>query len=157
MNQAGAKIRSECLRLLAGREHSRKELLQKLSVKGFAKERIEPVLDELAEKGWQSDTRYAESYARSRILKGYGPTYIAYELRQNGIDFSSIPSFDLEALAESVAGGWQALSQQVYSKKYGNSPIPNRNEWAKRSRFLQQRGFTNAMIADLLKNISNTF
>lgn len=157
MDQADAKIRSECLRLLAGHEHSRKELLQKLSVKGFAKERIEPVLDELAETGWQSDTRYAESYARSRILKGYGPTYIAYELRQNGIDLGNIPSFDLEALAESVAGGWQALSQQVYSKKYGNSPIPNRNEWAKRSRFLQQRGFTHAMIADLLKNISNTF
>lgn len=157
MDQADAKIRSECLRLLAGREHSRKELLQKLSVKGFAKERIEPVLDELAKTGWQSDTRYAESYARSRILKGYGPTYIAYELRQNGIDLGNISSFDLEALAESVAGGWQALLQQVYIKKYGNSPIPNRNEWAKRSRFLQQRGFTNAMIADLLKNISNTF
>jgi len=145
------------LRLLTGREHSRKELLQKLAVKGFAKESIEPILEELSAENWQSDARYAESYARSRILKGYGPTFIAYELRQHGIDLGKTPLFDLEALAESVAGGWMALLQQIYSKKYGNDPIPNRNEWAKRSRFLLQRGFTNAMIADLLKNISNTF
>jgi len=145
------------LRLLTGREHSRKELLQKLAVKGFAKESIEPILEELSAENWQSDARYAESYARSRILKGYGPTFIAYELRQHGIDLGKTPLFDLEALAESVAGGWMALLQQIYSKKYGNDPIPNRNEWAKRSRFLLQRGFTNAMIADLLKNTSNTF
>lgn len=157
MDQADAKIRAECLRLLTGREHSRKELLQKLAVKGFAKESIEPILEELSAENWQSDARYAESYARSRILKGYGPTFIAYELRQHGIDLGKTPLFDLEALAESVAGGWMALLQQIYSKKYGNGPIPNRNEWAKRSRFLLQRGFTNAMIADLLKNTSNTF
>jgi regulatory protein len=157
VDQADANIRAECLRLLTGREHSRKELLQRLTAKGFAKERIDPILDELAEENWQSDARYAESYARSRILKGYGPVFIAYELRQNGIDLGNILSFDLEALAESVAGGWQALLQQVYSKKYGNGPVPNRNEWAKRSRFLQQRGFTHAMIADLLKNTPNTF
>lgn len=152
MDQADTKIQAECLRLLTGREHSRKELLQKLAVKGFAKESIEPILEELSAENWQSDARYAESYARSRILKGYGPTFIAYELRQHGIDLGKTPLFDLEALAESVAGGWMALLQQIYSKKYGNGPIPNRNEWAKRSRFLLQRGFTNAMIADLLKN-----
>lgn len=139
------------MRLLAGREHSKKELLQKLTVKGFAKERIEPVLDELAVKNWQSDARYAESYARSRILKGYGPAYIAYELRQHGIDLGNTPLFDLDALAESVAGGWRPLLQQVYRKKYSDGSIPNRNEWAKRSRFLLQRGFTHVMIADLLK------
>ena len=148
MDEADAKIRAECLRLLTGREQSRKELLQKLAVKGFAKERIEPILEALAEENWQSDARYAESYARSRIQKGYGPTYIAYELRQNGVDIGNTLSFDLEALAASVAGGWIALLQQVYSKKYGDGPAPNRNEWAKRRRFLLQRGFTNAMIAE---------
>jgi regulatory protein len=157
MDPSDAKIRNECLRLLTGREHSRKELSQKLTVKGFSQEIIDPILDQLAEESWQSDARYAESYARSRILKGYGPLFIIYELRQNGIDPGNIPSFDLEALAESVAGGWLALLRQVYSKKYGDSPMPNRNEWAKRSRFLQQRGFTNAMIAELFKTFSNTF
>jgi len=157
VDQADAKIRAECLRLLTGREHSQKELLQKLAVKGFAKESIEPILEALSAENWQSDARYAESYARSRILKGYGPTFIAYELRQHGIDLGKTPLFDLEALAESVAGGWMTLLEQVYRKKYGDGPVPNRNEGAKRSRFLLQRGFTPAMIADLLKNTSNTF
>jgi regulatory protein len=151
------KIRADCLRLLAGREHSRKELAQKLAAKGFAKDSIESALDRLTEENWQSDARYAESYARARIQKGYGPAFIAYELHQNGIDLGNIPSFDLKVLAESVAGGWMALLHQVYDKKYGAGPIPNRNEWAKRSRFLQQRGFTNAMIAELFKTLSHTF
>jgi regulatory protein len=80
--------------------------------------------------------------------------FIAYELRQNGIDLDHLPSFDLEALAESVAGGWMAILRQVYRKKYGDSPVPNRNEGAKRGRFLQQRGFTHAMIMDFLASES---
>ncbi|MEC4747911.1 regulatory protein RecX [Methylomicrobium sp. Wu6] len=156
MDQTDANIRAECLRLLTGREHSRKELLHKLAIKGFTRERSEPILEALTAEKWQSDARYAESYARSRILKGYGPAFIAYELGQRGIDLEKTPSFDLEALAESV-GGWMAVLRQVYLKKYGDGPVPNRNEWAKRSRFLLQRGFTNAMITHLLKNTSNTF
>ena len=157
MEPADANIRAECLRLLAGREHSRKQLLQKLAVKGFANEKVELILADLADENWQSDARYAESYARSRILKGYGPAFIVYELRQHGIDPEKTPPFDLEALSESVAGGWMALIEQVYVKKYGNGPIPNRHEWSKRSRFLLQRGFTHTMIADLLKDTLNTF
>lgn len=152
MDEASAKIRAECLRLLSGREHSRKELLQKLSGKGFPNAALESVVAALVEEGWQDDARYAESYARSRILKGYGPVFIAYELRQNGIDLANTPSFDLEALAESLAGGWMALLQQVYHKKYGDAEVIDRNERAKRGRFLLQRGFTPALINELMNH-----
>jgi regulatory protein len=142
---ATKEIHNTCLRLLTLREHSRHELLQKLSLKGYIKDDILAVVDELAEQGWQSDQRYAECYARYRIQKGFGPIMIAYELKQNGISYAN---FDL-ALTE-LDTTWQQLLAQVYLKKYKQAPISDRNEWVKRSRFLFQRGFSSEMISELL-------
>ena len=50
--------------LLARREHSRRELISKLKVRGFEGEEVEAYLDRLAEKGLQSDHKFAESYIR---------------------------------------------------------------------------------------------
>lgn len=143
------QIKESCLRLLACREHSRKELLNKLLVKGFGKDEILPVIEELALQGWQSDSRYAESYARHRIQKGYGPIAVAYELRQNGVD-----AVNLEEIVQKTAGSWMDLLEQVYTKKYGLGPLLDRNERAKRSRFLMQRGFSCAMINALFDHLN---
>ncbi|MGB4499581.1 MAG: regulatory protein RecX, partial [Methylococcaceae bacterium] len=86
MNPVAQDIKNHCLRLLARREHSQKELLTKSMQKGFSRAEIEPVLTELAENNWQSDARFAENYARARLRKGYGATAIRYELSQKGID-----------------------------------------------------------------------
>lgn len=142
-------ITAACLRLLARREHSQKELQTKLSAKGWSKDEVPPVLAALAEQGWQSDDRYAESYARSRLLKGYGPVLIAYELRQKGA-----ADIDLDALVQTVAGSWQALLAQVYHKKYGSDALPDRQEWAKRSRFLLQRGFSGTMVSSFYQQLN---
>jgi regulatory protein len=148
-NTVSREIKESCLRLLARREHSQKELLNKLLLKGFDKDDILPVIEELAEQGWQSDSRYAESYTRHRILKGYGPLFIAYELRKNGVD-----AVDLEDIVQKSAGSWMDLLEQVYTKKYGHDPLMDRNEWAKRSRFLMQRGFSGTMINALFDHLN---
>ncbi|MDO9422660.1 MAG: regulatory protein RecX, partial [Methylobacter sp.] len=131
------EIKEVCLRLLARREHSQKELLAKLALRGFDRDDALPVIDELAEQGWQDDLRYAESYARFRILKGYGPIRVSYELSQNGI-----AAIDLDAIVQQEAGSWMALLERVYRKKYADDAVSDRNEWAKRSRFLLHRGFS---------------
>ena len=148
-NRVVAEIKESCLRLLARREHSRKELLNKLLVKGFDKDDILTVIDELAEQGWQSDSRYAQSYTRHRIQKGYGPVFIAYELRKNGVDAD-----DLEDIVQKTAGSWIELLEQVYTKKYGYDSLMDRKEWAKRSRFLMQRGFSGTMISALFDHLN---
>jgi len=43
------------LRLLARREHSQQELLNKLALRGFEQDDAQPVIDEMAEQGWQDD------------------------------------------------------------------------------------------------------
>jgi regulatory protein len=148
-NCVSTKIKEFCLRLLARREHSQKELLNKLLVKGFGRDDILAVIEELALQGWQSDSRYAESYARHRIHKGYGPIAVAYELRQNGVD-----AVNLEDIVQKTAGSWMDLLEQVYTKKYGHDLLMDRNEWAKRSRFLMQRGFSGTMISALFDHLN---
>lgn len=150
-----ADIKAIALRYLAMREHSQKELVDKIQAKGFAKPDILPVLAELAEQGWQSDARYAESYARFRIRKGFGPLAIAYELQQHGIK-----GVDLDAIMGDLADSWLALLVQVYAKKYrpgsAGAERLSRNEWAKRGRFLLQRGFSGESVATLLDHLNIT-
>ena len=135
--------------MLARRDHSRKELLNKLTGKGFDREAVLAVIDELAQQGWQDDQRYARSYARYRMQKGYGPVRIEYELRQNGVD-----EIDLDAVLRESDSSWMDLLEQVYNKKYNHKKNLDRNEWAKRSRFLLHRGFTGEMISALLDHLN---
>lgn len=135
------QIKDICLRLLARREHSQKELLDKLALRGFDAESSLAVIAELAEQGWQSDDRYAESYARQRIQKGYGPLRIAYELQQRGAG-----GVDLDALLEEMDESWLNILEKIYLSKYDPDTGLSAKEWLKRSRFLQQRGFSGDLI-----------
>lgn len=162
MSEPDKEIRGVCLRLLAMREHSKKELQQKLAAKGFGRNDALEAIDELAREGFQSDARYAESYARSRILKGYGPIRIVYELKQAGIELDrgggqtgTEPAvFNLNDTVQSMAGGWAELLERVYSKKYGRERKMEIKEWARRSRFLMQRGFPVEMITELFEHLN---
>jgi regulatory protein len=142
-----SEIKALCLRLLARREHSQQELLFKLQAKGYSKTDSLPIIQQLHEQHWQDDSRFAENYARSCIQRGYGPVYIQYQLRQRGAG-----ELDMDTLEE-LAGSWQNLLEQVYQKKYGQTPISDKNEKAKRQRFLLQRGFSQAMVNDLLHKL----
>ena len=143
-NPVSTDIKNTCLRLLMRREHSQKELLTKLSAKGFDKNDILPVISELAAQDWQSDTRYAESYTRHRLKKGYGALAIAHELKQNGVT-----DFAIDRVLVDIADDWLSLIEQVYQKKYGAHKPLSLTERAKRTRFLLQRGFDNSLIQEL--------
>ncbi|MDT8426520.1 MAG: regulatory protein RecX [Methyloprofundus sp.] len=142
-------IKEACLQYLIRREHSQQELLQKVSAKGFSRFDIELVIAELTEQGLQSDARFAESYARSRVHRGFGPLLIKAELQQRG---AGDCYFDMAV--EDIVGSWQALLAQVYEKKYGTDDADlDIKEQFKRSRFLQQRGFSTDMVRQLLQNL----
>ena len=142
-------IKNSCLRLLMRREHSQKELLTKLTAKGFNKDAVLPVILELAEQGWQSDSRYAESYTRYRIQKGFGSVAIQYELKQNGVT-----AFNVDNIMLAFADSWMELLEQIYHKKYDHNTRLSRSEWAKRCRFLIQRGFSSTLITALCQHLN---
>jgi regulatory protein len=143
------QIKDSCLRLLIRREHSQKELLTKLAAKGFNKDDSLPIIAELANQGWQSDHRYAESYTRYRLQKGFGPVAIQYELKQNGIT-----SINIDDVMHTFADSWLELLEQVYHKKYDHNTRLSRSEWAKRCRFLMQRGFPSTLMTVLCQHLN---
>ncbi|MGR9052528.1 MAG: regulatory protein RecX [Gammaproteobacteria bacterium] len=152
MSDDAEKIRELGLRLLAHREHSRLELANKLTLRGFNSREVELVLSNFVKEGWLNDIRFSENYARQRIQKGYGPIRIAYELKQAGID-----NYDLDGIIEATAGSWLALLVRVYDKKYTHLKKLTRQEWARRCRFLQQRGFSGDLIRALFDYLNLEF
>lgn len=139
------RLEAAALRLLATREHSRAELEYKLAGKADDKAQLTEVLDGLAERGLQSNARYAESLIRSRLDKGQGPLLIRRDLKQQGIEPALIE--DALALAEP---DWQAILERVAERKFGSEAPADYKEATKRARFLAQRGFEPETIRDFL-------
>jgi regulatory protein len=127
--------------LLARREHSRRELIDKLKVRGFEGQEVEEYLDRLAERGLQSDERFAKSFIRQRSQNGYGPVRVRQELRQKGIEDSAI-SLHFEAMGID----WYKVAVMAWRKKYNQAPGSDVKLRAKQTRFLQYRGFDFDMI-----------
>lgn len=74
------------LRLLSQRSHSRKELVDKLNEKGYHPEAVAHALDRLSTIGLQSDTEFAEVFARSKWRQSkWAASRIILELKRRGI------------------------------------------------------------------------
>jgi len=135
------------VRLLAAREHSRKELQGKLAARGYAEDDIQQVLDDLAQRNLQSDDRFAENYTELRVRKGNGPLRIRAELRERGIGDSLIA-----VNLEHYTSDWPSVMRRVHDAKYGAQPPGDQREMARRARFLEYRGFPGELIGRLLFN-----
>ena len=61
---------------LSRREHSKKELFNKLFKRVNDLELLNQEIDRLANEGLQSDERFSEAYIRSKTQAGYGPIKI---------------------------------------------------------------------------------
>ena len=73
--------------LLSIREHSRKELSDKLEKKGFGKEDISLALDRLENEGYLSERRFGEVFIRSRLKKNpEGRQILLCRLMEKGCD-----------------------------------------------------------------------
>src|SRR5260221_11853946 len=125
--------RARALRFLARREHSRIELRRKLSNVAAEGDDVEVVLDELAQKGWLSDTRYAEQSVRAKARR-FGPLKVAHELRAKGVADETIAAAFRTAAQDGAADLPRILGTRL-------SAFPhNDRERARQVRFLQGRG-----------------
>ncbi|SEA49757.1 regulatory protein RecX [Microbulbifer marinus] len=129
------------LELLTRREHSRLELRRKLADK-FPNADFDALFERLRELNYQSDQRFAEVFARSRVQRGQGPLRVRRELQQRGIDNQLIA-----AALEQVEADWFALAAEQLQRKF-RSPVSaalprerQLKERARRSRYLAYRGF----------------
>lgn len=133
---APAELRRAAMDLLARREHSQRELLDKLMRRGADRERVAAVIAQLADEGLQCDRRFSESFVRSRAGRGFGPRRIRLELAQRGVARQLIE----EAIATAEVD-WAALLRDTAVRRFGNRPPGDVKERFKRLRWLQDRGF----------------
>lgn len=123
--------------LLARREHSRQELKRKLLAREFPPSDIRVVLDALREEGLQNDRRFIEAFVRSRLSKGKGPLKVQAELAARGV-----PDALVHEVLSAAQADWVALATSVLSRRFGDEPVADFRDKARRMRFLAQRGFT---------------
>lgn len=134
-----ASPRELAMNFLARREYSRAELESRLARKEVAPAEVAACLDALAEQGLQSDARFAESFVRTRVLRGQGMRRIQSELFQRGVE----PSVQRQALADVVAQenvDWFELARDTLARRF-QTPGDTPKERARRERFLASRGF----------------
>jgi regulatory protein len=129
-------IYNKALDIISRREHSEKEIREKLYKKFNDHKVSELVITSLIEKGLVNDHRFAEMYIIARKRKGFGPKKIAYELLAKGV------SDNISSQALNEEGGWRIAALNAFNKKYKNGIADNFKEMNKQKIFLQNRGFT---------------
>lgn len=127
-------LRARALDALARREHTRLELLRKLSAHSEDLEQINQLLDDLQTRGWLSDARYAEQRVHARQSR-YGSRKIGYELREQGVSETLIAE-TLSSLKTTEV----ERARSIWQKKFA-APATTPKERNQQMRFLQSRGF----------------
>jgi regulatory protein len=135
------KARASALASLVMREHSVKELHDKLTRKEYEPESIEIVIEECLKDNYLNDQRFAEIFWRSRARKGFGPKKILMELNQKGI--SSEMAHDTSIQDEL---DFEEVVKAIYQKKYKGTEIKDFKDKLKRQNYLYQRGFDMDLI-----------
>lgn len=136
-------LKGRALKLLAQREHSRKELERKLAGHEDEPGQLHKALDELQARGFIDEQRVVESVLNRRAPR-LGAGRIRQELQAKGLD------------AERIAAAMAALratelerAREVWRKKFAAAP-KGPAERAKQARFLAARGFGGEVIRRVL-------
>ena len=131
-----ATVYNKALDIVSRREHSEKEIKNKLLEKFDAPEIIEQVVLKLIENNLINDVRFAEMYVLVRKRKGFGPKKIQFELMARGIDDS------ISSLVITEEGSWKEAALKAFNKKFKNGASQEFKERNKQKTFLQNRGFS---------------
>jgi regulatory protein len=136
-----AELKARALRHLARREHSRAELHRKLLPFAASQQLLDVLLSELEGRKLLSNHRFAEM--RAHVLsRKYGAAKIRHDLKSKGIPDEIVDTVSAEGELE--------RAREILKRKY-RSPATTREEWAKRARFLQGRGFSSEVIYRLIR------
>jgi len=142
---------NKALELLGYRDHSRRELMDKLRQKGFGPA-VEEVLEILEGKGYLNDRSFAERYfgelLHSRMI---GPLLLRKKLYERGIDRGTIDEL-LEGVEEDVLlrNGRKLLQKK--KGRYLRSQDPA--DLQKARAYLLQKGYDHGMVTAILRSES---
>jgi regulatory protein len=134
------------LRLLALRDMSRVEFVKKLKANKhheFTADEIAAAVAWCEADGWLNEARYAEVASR-RLGNRYGSVRVAATLKQKGVDVDIIAE-RMSAMKDSEL----ARAREVWARKFDAPPMDAATR-AKQTRYLQTRGFSFAIVKQVL-------
>lgn len=148
------KALNTALHILSGRDHSVRELRQKLEKKGLPEDAIECVVAECLRLGYLDDERAARTLIDRFKRKGCGLRRLRFELSQRGLSGESASAllrsrFTLENERD--------LAWRTLERKWRTYP-PGEDETKKRARilrFLSGRGFSEASVRAALDRLGS--
>ncbi|MDX8409295.1 MAG: regulatory protein RecX [Mariprofundales bacterium] len=132
---------------LAQREQCRAELARKLAAIGGTNAQIPPLLDQLEQQGYLSDSRFAESWLRSRLQRGDTPTIAAHKARQKGVDEEALQ----QALAACNFDAVAACGRLLYKRDPNGSRFNDDKIWQRQMRYLASKGFAPQVILQVMQ------
>lgn len=140
----------KALRLLGRRDHSCRELSQKLKQRGFTADVIAAAIATCVERNYLDDRRFCGVYTGQLRRRGYGVMRIVQKLKEKGIADAHIH--------ESIDRSCQEASQIEDCRKVVDRripvdhPLPSDEKGRDRLfRFLYQRGFSSDVIISALR------
>ena len=142
MAAAPISLKGRALRYLAGREHSRAELVRKLARYEEEPGQIERVLDDLQAKDFISEARVVASVINRRAAS-LGGARLRQELQAKGIDAQRVRD-----AVEQLKDTELERAQEVWRKRFGEAALDTK-QWARQVRFLMARGFA----ADVVRRV----
>lgn len=153
--EARERVRKRALGLLSRREHTVRELGEKLRAKGEADEDVvRTVIEELARKDLVSDARYARAFTLDAVrLKPRARRRIVSELVERGVPAAAAghavdAAFDEEEVDDPVLARRLA---EAYLPRVADASDETR--WRRVATYLQRRGFDNTLIYEVCRDI----
>lgn len=136
-------LKGRALKLLAAREHSRRELERKLAEHEAEPGQLRQALDDLQARGFLDEQRVVESLVHRRADR-LGASRIRQELQARGVDPARVAAAVADLKATEVE-----RAREVWRRKFGQPPA-DAAERARQMRFLAARGFGGEVLRQIL-------
>lgn len=144
MGFAKLSLKGRALRLLAQREHSRRELERKLAGHVEEGEDLAAVLDGLEQRGFISAERVADSVVHRKAAR-FGVARVAQELRSKGLHDDLVRAATAQLRTTELQ-----RAHAVWRQRFGTLPATPQ-ERLKQMRFLAARGFDRETASQVIK------
>ena len=126
--------------LLARRDYASGELTHRLEAKGYDRETVAALVQDLICRRVLDDVRYAENYVSYHSERGEGPERIREDLLGLGLPAGLVED------ALKAGPDWRQLAREQRSRRFGPEVPRSWPEKARQARFLQYRGFSSDHI-----------
>jgi len=138
------------VRFLGIREYNEHELREKLKSKAYDDIIIDGVIELLKQYDYLNESRYAETFIRSRLKKGETPWFAAQKAGQKGAEPVAL-KLALEQ-AEQGFDAWSACKDVLDKRDPTGLYKQDKRLWQRQMRYLQNKGYDMQTILQVMNN-----